>query len=126
MKLLDEVKLIKDREEYSKENIFSGMIGTIIDADIRLNRFNVNFQDQKIYEKDFKWTDENISNLKDDTTIWILIDDLQVVKDGNCSDECIKNSLPEKHPNWQCKVEDGYILNLLGEKKNNEPYKYNS
>jgi hypothetical protein len=55
-----------------------------------------------------------------------LIDDLQVVKDGNCSDECIKNSLPEKHPNWWCKVEDGYILNLLGEKKNNEPYKYNS
>ena len=29
-------------------------------------------------------------------------------------------------PTIEFKVEDGYIINLLGERKNKEPYKYNS
>ena len=35
-------------------------------------------------------------------------------------------SLPEKYPNWWCKVEDGYIVNLEGDKLNKVPYDYNS
>ena len=41
MKMLDDVKVIKDRDEYRKENIFAGMIGTIIDAEIRFGEFFV-------------------------------------------------------------------------------------
>ena len=43
-----------------------------------------------------------------------------------CLYEFILNDLPQNNPKWWCKVEDGYILNLLGEKKNKEPYKYHS
>ena len=42
------------------------------------------------------------------------------------TDDDILEDLPQNAPRWWCKVEDGYILNLLGEKKNKEPYKYNS
>ena len=34
--------------------------------------------------------------------------------------------LPLNNPKCWCKVENGYILNLLGEKKNSIPYDYNS
>jgi len=34
--------------------------------------------------------------------------------------------LPGNDPNWWCKVEDGYITNLKGERKNKIPYDYNS
>ena len=33
------------------------------------------------------------------------------------TDNKIKESLPENHKDWWCKVEDGYILNLNGKKK---------
>lgn len=33
-------------------------------------------------------------------------------------DEVILSDLPGYDPNWLCKVEDGYIKNLKGEKKN--------
>lgn len=47
MKLLDDVKVIKDNEEYKKSNVYSGMIGTIIDAEIRDNYFHLIFVDPK-------------------------------------------------------------------------------
>lgn len=38
----------------------------------------------------------------------------------------IKNGKPLKYKDWWCKVEDGYIVNLKGEKKNKTPYDYDS
>ena len=47
-------------------------------------------------------------------------------KSTSVTDDDILEDLPQHDTRWWCKVEDGYILNLLGEKKNKEPYKYNS
>lgn len=38
----------------------------------------------------------------------------------------ILDELPKNNPKWWCKVEDGFIVNLLGEKKNKIAYDYNS
>ena len=42
------------------------------------------------------------------------------------TDEAILEDLPNHDPEWWCKVEDGYIWNLKGEKKNKIPYDYDS
>ena len=42
------------------------------------------------------------------------------------NDEDILEDLPAHNPDWWCRVEDGYILNLKGERKNKIPYDYNS
>ena len=70
--------------------------------------------------------EENIFKLNDDICIGVKIQDLELVKDNKCNDEDIKKSLPEKYKDWWCKVEDGYIVNLKGEKKNKTPYDYDS
>ena len=126
MKMLDDVKVIKNRDEYRKENIFAGMIGTIIDAEIRFGEFFVCFQDQRTLDREFMSKEENIFKLKNDICIPIKIEDLELVKDGKCTDEMIKNSLPRKYPDWYCKGESGYIINLEGKKKNKIPYDYDS
>ncbi len=124
MKLLDDVKVINDK--YKESGILKGMIGTIIDADIRWNSFYVCFQDQRVYNLNFMADKNNVFKLKDDICFGIKIEDLELFKNNNCSDEKIKASLPENHKDCWCKVEDGYIINLKGEKKNKVAYKYNS
>jgi len=112
MKYLDKVKVIKDKEIYKKCNINQGMIGTIIDAEIRDNCFHVIFVDKNM--------------INDDIFLPIKIEDLELVKDNNTSDDLILEAIPKNNPKWWCKVEDGFISNLLGEKKNKIPYDYNS
>ena len=124
MKLLDKVKVLNDN--YKDLGITKGMIGTIIDADILWNSFFVCFQDQRIYDKEFMSKEENIFKLKDDICEGIKIKDLELFKIGSGTDEMIYEELPEKHKDWWCKVEDGYIVNLKGEKKNKVPYDYDS
>ena len=124
MKLLDEVKVLND--DYISEGITRGMIGTIIDADIRWESFYVCFQDQRCYVENFTKNEENIFKVKKDICCGIKIKDLEMVREGNATEELIKRSLPENHKDWWCKVEDGYILNLEGEKKNKIPYRYDS
>lgn len=124
MKLLDKVKVTNDN--YKENGITKGMVGTIIDADIRWNSFYVCFQDQRVFDKHFMSKEENIFKLKDDICEGIKISDLELVEDRNYSDELIYKSLPEKHKDWWCKVENGYIINLKGEKKNKIPYDYDS
>lgn len=124
MKLLDDVRVKNDK--YKNEGISMGMIGTIIDADIRWESFFVNFQDQRVYDKEFMSNEENIFKLNSDVCCGIKIEDLELVKESNCTDEKIRESLPENHKDAWCKVENGYIINLLGEKKNKEAYKYNT
>ena len=109
MKYLDTVKVLKD---YKQSNISKGDVGTIFDAEIRDNCFNVIF---------------NTNDKKDWYKYCVIkIEDLLVVEESNTTDEQILEELPLNNPKWWCKVESGYILNLLGEKKNKIPYDYNS
>ena len=124
MKYLDDVKVLNDN--YKNEGITKGMIGTIIDPDIRWNSFFVIFQDQRVYDKDFMNVEDNILKLNDDICIGVKIEDLELVRDNNTDDMLILSDLPEKYKDWWCKVEDGYILNLKGERKNKIPYDYES
>ena len=126
MKFLDRVEVINDNEDYNKNNVTKGMIGTIIDAEIRDNCFNVIFIDERVKDKEFMAVEENFLSLKDDIIYPIKIKDLKLIEDNKCNDETILNSIPLNNPNWWCKVEDGFIINLKGEKKNKIPYDYES
>ena len=126
MKFLDRVEVINENEDYNKNNVLIGMIGTIIDAEIRDNCFNVIFIDERVKDKEFMAVEENFLSLKDDIIYPIKIKDLKLIEDNKCNDETILNSIPLNNPNWWCKVEDGYIINLKGEKKNKIPYDYES
>ena len=126
MKFLDKVKVINDNQEQNENEVYTGMIGTIIDAEIRDNCFNVVFIDENINDIDFISKEENFLSLKDDVIYPIKIKDLELIKDNKCDDKTILDSIPLNNPNWWCKVEDGFILNLKGEKKNKIPYDYDS
>ena len=53
----------------------------------------------------------------------MYVGDIETVEDGHYTDEIILKDLPKQNPKWWCKVENGYIINLLGEKKNKIPVK---
>ena len=126
MKYLDEVKLIKDKERYNKEGIYAGRKGWISSCEIRDNTFLVIFSDPRNRDETFVWTEENIYTMEEDILLVIDIDDLEFVSDGGASDEAILSGLPLNNPRWWCKVENGFIYNLLGEKKNKIAYDYKS
>ncbi len=111
MKWLDQVRVTVSKKKYEKEGVFKGAIGTIILSEIRYNQFEVVFSNP---------------DGSDYAEIEINVSDLELVKDNGLSDQSILQDLPKHDPHWWCKVEDGYILNLLGEKKNKIPYDYNS
>lgn len=112
MKYLDRVKIVNLVKKYENDKINLGEIGTIIEPMIRDNTFYVVF-DNNSNGKWYKYCDINI-------------EDLKLVKENGTTDEEILQSLPKHNPKWWCKVEDGYILNLLGERKNKIPYDYDS
>lgn len=129
MNIYDDVRVINDKEEYKKEGVYKDMVGTIILAEIRENSFYVNFIDKnfEIHKNDPEWFEEHYDELEDDISIPVKIEDLELVwKNNKISDKDILSSLPLNNPVWWCKVEDGYIMNLLGDKKNKTPYDYNS
>ena len=126
MKLFDKIRVLKDCEYYNKNGIFKGRIGRINSAEIRDNCFEVVFIDERFFDKTFEWTDENMSTVEDDIFLEMPIEDLEVIEESKANDEDILESIPLKNKEWWCKVEDGFIINLLGEKKNKIPYDYNS
>ena len=126
MKLLDKVRVVRDKEEYKELGVHKGMIGTIIDAEIRFRAFQVGFIDERVKDKEFMSVEENIFKLEDDIIEYINIEDLEVIEESDATDEYILKNLPKEYPNWYCKVEDGFIVNLAGEKKNKTAYKYKS
>ena len=126
MRLYDEVKVINDKEKYKKEGVSSGMIGRIWSGEIRDNSFLVLFIDPRYNDKEFFLNEDNIYKLKDDILLPMEITDLEVIKDNHATDEQILEDLPSQDLRWWCKVEDGYIMNLKGERKNKIPYDYNS
>jgi hypothetical protein len=111
MKYLDDVKVIKGRPEYSKEGVEMGMEGIILMAEIRYGTFEIVFPDEDGADRNF---------------VGIRPEDLEVIRSSDLTDEEILNSLPNHDPRWWCKVKDGFIVNLNGEKKNKIAYDYDS
>ncbi len=122
MKLFDKVKVLVSRQRYSEREVYEGMVGTIIDAEIRGRTFHVIFTDPTPVTAD-NW---DTIDLKDDILCAIHIKDLEVVEESDCTNEYLLENLPKQNPKWFCKVEDGFIINLLGEKLNKIPYDYDS
>ncbi len=109
MKWLDEVRVTTDK--YEEYGVKKGDVGTIIFAWIRDYKYEVVFSDET------GW---------DYAEIMIDVWDLEFVRGPGMTDEDILEDLPGHDPNWWCKVENGYILNLKGERKNKIPYDYKS
>ena len=109
MKLYDRIEIITDA--YEKQGIKRGTLGAIVFPEIRDDTFGVELFNlpKGVYE---------LQSIK--------IQDLKVIEESKITDEAILEELPLNNPAWWCKVEDGYIINLLGEKKNKIPYDYNS
>ena len=126
MRYLDNVRVIRDKDSYIKNGVFKGMVGTICDAEIRDNCFHVAFVDERVKNHEFMSDESNWNNLQDDIFCEINISDLELVKDNKTPDFIILDSIPKHNKSWWCKVEDGYIINLLGEKKNKIPFDYKS
>ncbi len=112
MKYFDKVKFIGNEKKYLKYDVKTNEIGRIIQPEIRNSSFLVVFIDPNFIE--------------DDRFAAIKIEDLELIEESKITDEQILLNLPKQDPHWWCKVENGYILNLLGEKKNKIPFDYNS
>ena len=111
MKYLDRVRVVASKPEYEKFGVYKGAEGTILLAEIRTGSFYVVFSNP---------------DGSDYADMPIDIGDLEVVRSSNVTDEDILEDLPLHNPEWGCKVEDGFILNLKGEKLNKIPYDYES
>ena len=108
MKYLDSIIITTDK--YEKDGIPKGTEGAIITPEIRGNTFLCELF--------------NVS--EDNETPSISVDAMEVTRSSDLTDAQILEDLPLQDPHWWCKVEDGYILNLLGERKNKIPYDYDS
>ena len=128
MREFDDVILIRDREEYLKEGIKKGRIGYICMPEIRGDSLCVAFEDEEFvkHRHDSDWIGEHLFDIEGDIDIEVKIEDVELYQEYHLSDEDLLDSLPKHNPEWWCIVEDGYIKNLLGEKKNKIPYDYNS
>lgn len=110
MKYLDRIVLTVDKPEYAAEGVTKGTEGVIVISESRQATFMVEF-------------------MRDTKTISIMpvyVGDIQLVEASDVTDEDILEDLPSNDPSWWCKVEDGYIINLKGERKNKIPYDYRS
>ena len=112
MKYFDKVKVLVEKDEYLKDDVHKGDIGRIWLPEIRDNRFYVAFETNDQWDM-YKYS-------------LIEVEDLEIVEDYGCPDEDILDGIPKNNPKWWCKVEGGFIMNLLGEKKNKIPYDYDS
>lgn len=110
MKYLDRVKILTNN--YEKFGILKNDEGHILSAAIRNGTFDFYREDPATFA--------------DDKNAAVKIEDLEVTRSSNITDDDIKEDLPKHDPHWWCKVENGFILNLLGEKKNKIPYDYDS
>ena len=112
MIIYDKVKVLNDRPEYAEEGVKRDMVGRICTAEIRDNCFEVCFIDSEMK--------------KDDIFCPIKIKDLEMVECGFGTMKNVWEELPSPDPRWWCVVEDGFIKNFNGEKKNKIAYDYDS
>ncbi len=110
MKYLDRVRVISDA--YEKEGVKRGDEGHILNAAIRYGTFDFYREDPVTFA--------------DDICAAVKVGVVEWVRDAGMTDEQILEDLPNHDPAWWCKVEDGYIWNLKGERKNKIPYDYDS
>lgn len=116
MKLYDRVKLIADKAKYEKEGVKKGEIGTIIQECLMFTASKIGSFDVVFFEDG------------DDDEVYVSVDvcDLEVVAESAITDEILLECISSHDPSRYCKVVDGYIMNLKGEKLNKIPYKYDS
>ena len=112
MKYFDKVRITRVDKENERDGIRVGEIGLIGEPEIRDNSFFIMIPATDLY------SDDRFSVVK--------IKNLELVESAGLTDEEILKDLPKNNPKWWCKVEDGYIVNLLGEKKNKIPFNYES
>ena len=109
MKWLDQVRVTSDA--YENVGVKKGAIDTIIFAWMRYDQYEVVF---------------SLPDGRDYADEMIYLWDLEVVCSSDITDEDILEDLPEHNPKWWCKVENGFILNLCGERKNKIAFDYKS
>ena len=112
MKYWDKVEVTADSEEYAQYGIYKGMIGFIDFPEIRGNQFHVLFPSKELFGEDIYGP--------------VYIKDLKVLEESDYTDEKLLELLPKNNPRWWCKVEDGFVYNLKGEKMNKIAYDYDS
>ena len=112
MKIYDIVRVKANKDYLVKQGIYAGREGKIIEPEIVRGAFRVFFIDTTCKEPDI-FAD-------------VLIEDLDLLEAGFASDEIILEELQARSSEKWCKVENGYIVNLLGEKKNKKAYRYDS
>ena len=110
MKLYDKVKVTSDK--YEKQNIHLGEIGTIFDPLILHNKFTCIFDNNSDTDW-YKYCD-------------IDINDLELIKSSDATEKMMLEEFPSPNKSFWCIVEDGFIKNLKGEKKNKIAYDYDS
>lgn len=116
MKLFDKVRLISDKKKYEIDGVKKGDIGTIIQETIDFIGSKVGYFDVVFFPE---------SPNKD---VYVSVDvcDLEMVEESAITDEDLLECMTQHDPTRWCKVVDGYIMNLKGEKLNKIPYKYDS
>ena len=112
MKYLDSIVVTTDK--YANHGIKKGTKGAIVMPEIRYNSFECELFDLPEEFRDMYYLHE------------IDVSDMKVTRESDLTDDDILEDLPNQDPHWWCKVEDGYIINLLGERKNKIPYDYDS
>ncbi len=108
MQLYDRVRVISDA--YEEFGVKKGDEGHILNAEIRGGTFCFYREDPV--------------TLEDDDGTPIKIEDLELVEAYGATDEMILEELPGNNPEWGCKVIDGFIYNLKGERMNEYAYDY--
>ena len=110
MQFLDTVRIKSG--DYSRYGYKIGDKGVLLNAEIRWNEW--------LFYKTLP------NGFEEGEGYPVFVGDLELVQSANMSDEAILGDLPANNPAWWCKVHDGYIWNLKGERKNKVPYDYNS
>ncbi len=113
MRYLDTVRITKEKPEYAEIGLHAGDTCVIWLPEIRDNTFLV-MVDSTAPDEPY-----------DPEYYCVNVADLELVEEYGLTNEQIAKSLPSDQP-WWCIVEDGFIKNLKGEKKNKIAYDYDS
>lgn len=110
--MYDIVKIKKDADYLVKQGVHSGREGKIIEPEIENGCFRVLFIDRFYKEPDI------IADVK--------IEHLELVEYGFASDDILLEEIGARSGEKWCKVVNGFIMNIVGDKKNKVAFDYNS
>lgn len=116
MKLFDKVKLVSDKKQYEIDGVKKGDVGTIIQECLMFTRNKIGCFDVVFYPE---------APNKD---VYVSIDvcDLELLEESSITDDELLECISDHDTSKWCKVVDGHIMNLKGEKLNKIPYQYDS